>query len=387
MAYQWAHLLSERFDVTVLTYRKRGAPSITAQVPKARVVEWLEPPGLGRFERLNSLMKPGYVVFDARARAWLRHAERRGEHFDVAHQVAPVAMRYPSPLRVASIPYLIGPVGGSLDSPKGFQSQDTGPWYQRLRAVDGLRVRYDVALRRSYERASIVVGIADYVREFLSPLTLRRFEVLADTGLETIPAGDRPPVPSDFSEAHPLRVLFVGRVIRTKGARDLVAAMGQLRDVPVVLDVVGDGFDAPACRQLAERLDLGDKVRFHGWASKDAVQRFYEKAHVFAFPSYREPGGTVVFEAMGHQLPLIVCDRGGPSASVDSSCAFTLAAHDPEQLAHDIAQAVRRFVTDPSLVTTMGSAALKRLEHVGLWSAKVDRIADLYEEVARMSRT
>ncbi|MBI4899190.1 MAG: glycosyltransferase family 1 protein, partial [Actinobacteria bacterium] len=35
VAYQWADLLSQRFDVTLLTYRKRGAPSITEQVPRA----------------------------------------------------------------------------------------------------------------------------------------------------------------------------------------------------------------------------------------------------------------------------------------------------------------------------------------------------------------
>jgi glycosyltransferase involved in cell wall biosynthesis len=382
VAYQWADLLSQRFDVTLLTYRKRGAPSITAQVPRARVVEWLEPPGLGRFERFNSLLKPGYVAFDAHARRWILDAERRGEHFDVAHQVVPVAMRYPSPLRVSTIPYILGPVGGSLASPPGFAGLDRGPWYQRLRALDGLRMRLDPSLRRSYERAAVVLGIAGYVKDFLSSLTLRRFEVISETGLVTMPDAQPPLVPERFTDTEPLRLLFVGRVIRTKGVRDLVAAMSHLRDVPVVLDVVGDGFDAGACRELAGSLGVTDRVRFHGWASREAVQDFYRQAHVFAFPSYREPGGNVVFEAMGRHLPLIVCDRGGPGAAVDPSCAFTLDAHDPNQLARDVAAAVRRFVADPSLVTTMGAAARRRLEVVGLWSSKIDWVARLYEEVA-----
>jgi glycosyltransferase involved in cell wall biosynthesis len=163
--------------------------------------------------------------------------------------------------------------------------------------------------------------------------------------------------------------------------------MAHLRDVPVVLDVVGDGFDAPACHELADSLGVEDRVRFHGWANKEAVQGFYDQAHVFAFPSWREPGGNVVFEAMGHHLPLIVCDRGGPSAAVDATCAFSLEARDPEQLARDLATAVRRFVADPSLVSTMGAAARTRLDAVGLWSAKIDRMAALYDEVARESRT
>ncbi len=387
VAYQWADLLSQRFDVTLLTYRKRGAPPISAQVPRARVIEWLEPRGLGRFERFNSLLKPGYVAFDLKARAWIKAAERRGERFDVAHQVVPVAMRYPSPLRSSGIPYVIGPVGGSLESPPGFKGLDNGPWYQRLRALDGLRMRYDPSLRSSYERATVVLGIADYVREFLDALTLHRFEVISETGLVAMPAAVPPTVPAAFSDAEPLRLLFVGRVIRTKGVRDLVASMAHLDDLPVELDVVGDGFDAAACRQLAEDLGVTSRVHFHGWANKDQVQGFYRDAHVFAFPSYREPGGNVVFEAMGNYLPLIVCDRGGPGAAVDASCAFTLDAHDPEQLARDIAEAVRRFVADPSLVTSMGAAARLRLSAVGLWSSKLDWIETLYSEVVAASRT
>ena len=386
VAYQWADLLSHRFDVTLLTYRKRSAPSISAQVPRARVIEWVEPPLTGRFERFNSLLKPGYLAFDARARGWIERAERAGERFDIAHQVVPVAMRYPSPLRVSSTPYLIGPVGGSLSSPPGFHSSEAGPWYQRLRALDRVRMRHDPSLRRSYQRAAIVLGIADYVRDFLETLPLQRFEVLSETGLVSMPPVHLPSVPSAFSATDPLRLLFVGRVIRTKGARDLVAAMAQLRDVPVELDVVGDGFDAAASRALAQSLGVDDRVRFHGWVTKDAVQGFYRRAHVFAFPSWREPGGNVVFEAMGNSLPLVVCDRGGPGAAVDESCAFALEAHDPDQLARDLAATARRFVADASLVTTMGAAARRRLEDVGLWSAKVDRVAALYDEVVRASR-
>jgi glycosyltransferase involved in cell wall biosynthesis len=247
-------------------------------------------------------------------------------------------------------------------------------------------MRRDPSLRHSYERAAVVLGIADYVREFLSALSLHRFEVISETGLPAMPEADPPTVPETFTDSAPLRLLFVGRVIRTKGARDLVAAMAHLRDIPIELDIVGDGFDAGACRELAESLGVTENVHFRGWASKEAVQGFYREAHVFVFPSYREPGGNVVFEAMGHHLPLIVCDRGGPGAAVDATCAFTLEAHDPEQLAQDIAAAVRRFVVDPSLVVTMGAAARTRLEAVGLWSSKIDRMAALYAEVAFASR-
>ena len=249
VAYQWASRLSVRHDLTVLTYAKVGAPSARAQLPDAEVVEWREPPVLHRMERFNSILKPGYPVFAVRARRWLRDAAASGRHFDVAHQVAPVAMRYPSPLAGSGIPYLMGPLGGSLPSPVGFaQEEGTAPWYMKLRALDALRFRHDPVLRRSYCGAAIVIGIAPYVEELLRDVPIRRFEVLSETGLT-----DLPPHVDRQSRSGPTRLLYVGRLVRTKGARDAIRALAHLRDLDVHLDVVGSGPDGEACQRAARR--------------------------------------------------------------------------------------------------------------------------------------
>jgi glycosyltransferase involved in cell wall biosynthesis len=380
VAHNWAVLLSERVNLTILTYRKQGAASITEQVPKARVIEWNEPPLVGRWSRFNSLFTPAYFLFYARARRWLKRAKARGERFDMGHQVAPVAMRYPSPFPGTGIPYVIGPVGGSLESPAGFTTEETGPWYLRLRQLDRWRLHHDPWLRRTYEQAACVMGIADYVRDILTGIHLRRLEIMSDVGLMEAPASPPRSPNLDQSPDRPLRLLFAGRVIRTKGVRDLVAAMGMLRDLPVVADVVGDGFDMAECQRLATEIGAANVV-FHGWKSRPEVDPFYEAADVFVFPSYREPGGTVVFEAMGYALPLIVCDRGGPSAAVDQSCAILVSATTPAQYAQDLASAIRQLVEDPSRRLAMGEASLRRLNGVGLWPRKVDRMCALYQEL------
>src|SRR5262249_38706717 len=141
VAYQWARLLAERHEVTLLTYHKRGRTPAARQLSGLRVVEWAEPPGLGRAERLNSMPKPAYVPFCARAGRWVRRALAAGERWDLAHQPLPVAMRYPCPVAGLGIPYLVGPVGGSLDSPPGFAADEgSTPWYVGLRALDRVRL-------------------------------------------------------------------------------------------------------------------------------------------------------------------------------------------------------------------------------------------------------
>lgn len=381
VAFQWASLVARRFDLTLLTTYKRGHVPPSQQLPGVRVVEWSEPPLVGRVERLNSLMQPAYAPFYRRARGWIRGRLRAGERFDVVHQSVPVAMRYPSPARELGIPLVVGPVGGSLESPPGFIAEEGAtPWYQRLRALDGWRIRHDPLLRSTYESADCVVGVAPYVQEFLSGLTLKRFELLSETAVHDVP----PPVDRS-GRTGPVRLLHVGRTVRTKGLRDVIRALAELRDLDVVLDVLGDGNDRAACEELVRSLDLGERVTFHGSVPRAEVDGFYERADVFVFPSYREPGGNVSLEAMSYGLPVVVCERGGPGANVSDACGFRLAAVSPEQLAADCAAAVRKLAEDRELRLRMGAEAREHVATTHLWEHRLDRMSELYASSAAVT--
>lgn len=380
VGYQWASRLSERHSVTLLTYRKRGRPSAIPQLPKARVIEWRELPLIGRAERFNSLFKPGYFHYYRLSRRWIRAAIASGECFDFAHQPVPVAMRYPSPLAGLGIPFVVGPVGGSMDSPPGFGGQDTAPWYTELRRIDRWRLKRDPFLRRSYADASVVLGIAPYVAESLAGVGVSDFRVMSETGVDELPVRI-----ADKSDHSTVKLLFVGRLIRTKGARDIIQAMAGVDDLPVTLDVVGDGFDRRACEELALEVGVSERVHFHGSCSRLDVEEFYREADVFVFPSYREPGGNVPFEAMSHGLPMIVSDRGGPGYVVADDCGIKLTPTDPVQLAADLSMAIRKLATNADLRTKMGEAARRRVIEIGTWDQRMVQIDQVYDEIAGRS--
>lgn len=377
VAYQWVRCLASRHEVTVLTYYKRGHTPLSRQLPDVRTIEWAEPSVLGRAERFNSMLKPAYVPFYFRARRWIQAALARGERFDVAHQPTPVAPWYPSPVAGLGIPFVIGPVGGSMQSPEGFRAEEsTTAWYVRLRGLDQFRLRRDPWLRRTYRQADCVLGIAPYVTGLLAGIPVNRFEVMCDTGLERLPEPvDRPRRGGD------VRLLFVGRLVRTKGARDAIRALSLIRDLPARLDIVGDGFDRGACEALATELELTSRVRFHGWLPRARIDEFYRSADVFVFPSYREPGGTVTFEAMGHGLPVIVSDLGGPGVVVDDTCGIRVHPESPDQYARDLATALTRLVTDPDLRRSLGEGARRRAAEIGLWDGKATQLEMICDKV------
>lgn len=379
IAYQWVSRLAKRHDVTVLSYYQRTKRPLAGQLPGVRVVEWREPPVIGRNERFSAMLNPGYVPFSWHARRWIRAAVAQGERFDVAHQLAPVSLRYASPLAGSGIPYVVGPVGGSLASPPGFAAEEGGaPWFTALRALDGFRLRHDRVLRRSFSEAACVIGIADYVRDLLDGIRLRSFRTLSDTGIEALP-----PAAPGSGRTRGVRFLFVGRVIRTKGVRDAVRAMQLLPRGTGVLDVVGDGYDREACQRLAVELEVDDLVRFHGRVPHEEVLVLMSEADVFVFPSYREAGGIVVTEAMSYGLPVIVCDLGGPATTVDDASGIKVPAHDPVQLATAVSDAMAALAADPQRRAAMGSAGRSRIAQLSLWDNRVAFMERIYEEVRR----
>lgn len=382
IAFQWAQRLADRHDVTVLSYYQRTGRPLTPQLPRARVVEWAEPPFLSRFSRFNSMINPGYVSFYFRVRRWLK-ANARQEHFDVAHQVVPVSVRYPSPLAGSGIPYVIGPVGGSLVSPPAFAAEEGGaPWYTRLRAIDGFRLRRDPVLRHSFSQASVVLGIARYVADLLASIPLQDFRELNDSGIDALP---EPVAPSERTEG--VRLLFVGRLVRTKGARDAIRAVARVPRGTVTLDVVGEGYDLDACRLLVDSLDLQDLVTFHGWVPHDEVMEHFAKADVFVFPSYREAGGIVVTEAMSFGLPVIVCDGGGPANTVTDGCGIRVPAHTPEQYARDLATAISTLAAGPALRAALGTSGRQCVAQRGLWDVRIRTIECIYRSVVEQRQS
>jgi glycosyltransferase involved in cell wall biosynthesis len=173
-----------------------------------------------------------------------------------------------------------------------------------------------------------------------------------------------------------VRFLYVGRIVRSKGVRDAVRAFRRLAGrEDLRFDVVGDGNDRAAC----EREAAGDaRIRFHGKLPRADVDRWYREADAFLFPSFREPSGNVVYEAMGFALPMIVADAGGPAHTVDDSCGLRIPVRDPGQFSRDLAAAIERVARDGADRERWGRAALDRVEEVGSWDRRVERMEEVY---------
>lgn len=335
-------------------------------------------------ERIDALAKPNYLNFQTFAATLLRNKIDLSQ-FSCAHQCGPLALRYASPLRNTALPYIVGPLGGSLSAPAALnQSQGDYPWYYRLRDLDGLRFRSSKPLRETYSRAEFVVGAAQYVEELLSHMTLKGFRTQAEVAAPTPAPNVADIITRRFQSSGPVRFLSVGRLVPSKGHLYALKALrsGILRNKNWTWDILGDGPERDTLQSKILDFGLAGKVTMHGQIPMQDVNGFYDQSDVFLFPSIREPSGRVVFEAMSRGLPMIVANYGGPEAHVTSAFGIKVDVESEEYFIAGIAKAAAELIEDPDRRREMAIAAVKEAREKHSIEARAKFFVGLYEQVS-----
>ena len=91
-------------------------------------------------------------------------------------------------------------------------------------------------------------------------------------------------------------------------------AVSQIDDLELELGIVGTGSYLNDLKIMVEKLNVGDKVTFHGRVSDEELSRIYSEADIYLIPTMRYEGlPLALLEAMAHGIPTISSKIGGNS--------------------------------------------------------------------------
>jgi glycosyltransferase involved in cell wall biosynthesis len=171
-------------------------------------------------------------------------------------------------------------------------------------------------------------------------------------------------------------VLFVGRLVHSKGCHVLVDALHELRkrSLRPLMTIVGDGPEKYSLLNQISDLQLSDQVRFVGRMSESEVAESMRNHDVTAVPSvWEEPFGLVALEAAACGCTVVASNIGGlPEAMGPMGRGF--AAGDSSALAEQLALALTEATPDQK-------TSLSAEEH--LLAHRADVVAARYLEVFR----
>jgi glycosyltransferase involved in cell wall biosynthesis len=172
----------------------------------------------------------------------------------------------------------------------------------------------------------------------------------------------------------PETVLFLGRLDAQKGLDVAFNAWARVaaRRPTARLILVGDGPARPALETQAQRLRLGESVRFLG--GRPDPEALLQASQIFLLPSRSEGMSNALLEAMATGLPCVASRIGGNTDLLEHGVSGLLT---PPGDVVTLAEAVGALFEDPALRERLGTAA----RAVILERYSMDRVIRQYTEL------
>lgn len=130
--------------------------------------------------------------------------------------------------------------------------------------------------------------------------------------VQAIHPGTRPADSPPGSCRVPRTIIATSQLNGDKGHRDLLGALHLLKEKGIDFRciIVGTGNYADKLHTMSEEYGLADLVEFTGFVTN--VQAQLARADIFVLPTFAEPLGIALEEAMAHGLVPVARDAGGP---------------------------------------------------------------------------
>jgi len=315
----------------------------------------------------TALGYPFHLVFEWRAWRQLRKRILAGE-FDVVLRLVPMSPVLPSPfaffLRKGPIPFVIGPLNGGLPWPPGFPQLD-----KQRQWTAGLRNLYRLLpfARSTYRHATAIIAASSQTySEFARYRDKLFFVPEPGIGQSLCFVDTRHP-----QSGGKLELLFVGGLVPRK-ACDLAlrAAATLLRNDLAHFTVVGDGPERNRVKELTRSLRIEQAVSFCGWVSQAEAIGYMRSADVFLFPTLRDNGAGVVFEALASGAVPIVVDFGGPGDIVHPGVGYKVPLTDENDVVLRIEKILGDLERNRELLSRLRQQGLTYARESLTWEAK-----------------
>jgi glycosyltransferase involved in cell wall biosynthesis len=396
VTYSHAAALAQLHDVTLVlgspteaAVRRANAPFRTIEVICMPLIERMHRWGFrtifkGNYDSqaLTAFGYPFSLAFEWYAWRQLRRRIFAGK-FDVVLRIMPMTPVLPSPfaffLRKGPIPFVIGPLNGGLPWPPGFrQLEKQKEWVSNIRSL----YRYLPFARSTYRHASAIIAASSQTYAEFAAYNGKVFFVPEPGIARSLCYGDsRSPVPGAK-----LELLFVGGLVPRK-ACDLAlrAAAPLLRSDLARFAVVGDGPERNRLEQLTRSLGIEKAVSFCGWVSHEEVLKRLRSADVMVFPTLRDNGAGVVFEALGSGAVPVVADFGGPGDIVHPEVGYKVPLTNESDVVAQMEKILSELARNRGRLEQLRRQGMTYVRDCLTWDAKAERTSRVLNWVAGRS--
>jgi glycosyltransferase involved in cell wall biosynthesis len=175
--------------------------------------------------------------------------------------------------------------------------------------------------------------------------------------------------------------VFIGRLVSTKGVRELILAAKNLKEQnrSFELLIIGDGPDRTFLEEFARQSGISSVVRFAGHMEKAELENVLGSALALVVPSLAgEVFGMVIAENMLRSKAIVASDLGAFSEVLDHT-GLTFRTGD----VFDLTARISELIENPQLARELGNRAYQRAQQFCNHQSMLRSHAEIYVRVAR----
>jgi len=221
-----------------------------------------------------------------------------------------------------------------------------------------------------------VLGMGD-VFLVLSPVLEQFFKGILDPA-RVILFPNAVPVPYHIEKEYgKQRILFLGRLCKEKGLRELFSILPQLHEqFPQMRLLLGGIWEDEELRKEAEKMK--EYVTDLGWLQGEAKNDYLRISDLFVFPTYFEGQPVSVLEAMAYQCGIVATSVGGiPQMIEPEQTGLLIEPKDPEGLK----SALQKLLSDPELCERLGKNARVKIEKEFSIEKSLKELIKIYQQL------
>ena len=186
------------------------------------------------------------------------------------------------------------------------------------------------------------------------------------------------PVPDSIEKEYgKQRILFLGRLCKEKGLRDLFSVLPQLHgQFPQMHVLLGGIWEDEEL--LEEAAKMKEYVTDLGWLQGEAKKNYLRTSDLFVFPTYFEGQPVSVLEAMAYQCGIVATRVGGiPQMIEQEQTGLLIEPKDPEGLK----SALQKLLSDPELCERLGKNARAKVQKEFSIEKSLQELIKIYQQL------
>lgn len=221
-------------------------------------------------------------------------------------------------------------------------------------------------IKKTLEKADVFLVVADYLGDIFK-------DIITEEKIISLPNSIEVPEKVD-EKAYGQKLLFLGRLCKEKGIRELLEVVIELKkDYPKLELYLGGVWVDEDLKDLADQHT--DFIHQLGWIGNEEKQKYLRECSIFVLPTYFEGLPMSLLEGMAYECACIASAVGGiPQVIEDGINGMLIESKDKEHLKNSI----ECLLQDIKMQEKLGQAAREKVLRKFELMTSVDKLINIY---------